>query len=104
MKKLLFIILSISTATACAQNKVMVAAHRGDWRNEPENSVRGFLSAVKMGVDVVELDLEKSKDGEIIILHDHTLTRSTTGRGKPADYTLAELKMFHLRDGLGAPT
>ncbi|HZY35950.1 MAG TPA: glycerophosphodiester phosphodiesterase family protein [Mucilaginibacter sp.] len=82
----------------------MVAAHRGDWRNEPENSVRGFLSAVKMDVDIVELDLEKSKDGQIIILHDHTLNRSTTGKGKPGDYTLAELKTFRLRDGLGVPT
>ena len=83
---------------------IMVAAHRGDWRNEPENSIRGFLSAVKMGVDIVELDLEKSKDGQIIILHDHTLNRSTTGKGKPSDYTLAELKTLHLRDGLGVPT
>jgi glycerophosphoryl diester phosphodiesterase len=95
---------SILSTLVCAQNKVMVAAHRGDWRNEPENSIRGFLSAVKMGVDMVELDLEKSKDGEIIILHDHTLDRSTTGKGKPGQYTLAELKTFHLRDGLHVPT
>lgn len=96
--------LLLLTTLACAQNKVLVAAHRGDWRNEPENSVRGFLSAAKMGVDIVELDLEKSKDGEIIILHDHTLDRSTTGKGKPGNYTLAQLKTFHLRDGLRVPT
>jgi glycerophosphoryl diester phosphodiesterase len=57
-----------------------------------------------MGVDIVELDLEKSKDGELIILHDPTLNRSTTGKGKPGDYTLVELKTLRLRDGLGVPT
>lgn len=96
--------LSALTTLVCAQNKVMVAAHRGDWRSEPENSVRGFLSAVKMGVDIVELDLERSKDGQLIVLHDHTLNRSTTGKGNAGDYTLAELKTFRLRDGLGVPT
>lgn len=83
---------------------IMVIAHRGDWRNAPENSLYAYQRAIDLGVDIIEVDLEKSKDDVIIILHDHTLNRSTTGRGKPSDYTLAELKKFRLRDGLGAPT
>jgi len=84
--------------------QVMVIAHRGDWRNAPENSLYAYQQAIELGVDMIEVDLEKSKDGVLIILHDHTLNRTTTGKGQPGDYTLAELKRFHLRDGLGAPT
>ena len=84
-----------------AQNKIMVTSHRGDWRNEPENSVRGFLSAAKMGVDVVELDLKMTKDSYVVVMHDATINRTTDGKGKPEDYTLAELKKFRLKNGLG---
>ncbi|RDC57536.1 glycerophosphodiester phosphodiesterase [Pedobacter chinensis] len=83
---------------------IMVASHRGDWRNAPENSLQAFSSAMAMGVDIIELDLKLSKDNVLIILHDQTLNRSTTGKGKPSDFTLTELKEFRLRDGLGAPT
>jgi len=85
-------------------DQVLVIAHRGDWRNAPENSLYAYQRAIDLGVDMIEVDLEKSKDGVLIILHDHTLNRTTTGKGKPGDYTLAELKRLHLRDGLGAPT
>ncbi len=82
----------------------MVAAHRGDWRNAPENSLRAFQYAAAMGVDIVELDLNKTKDGEIVIMHDQTVDRTTNGKGKPSDYTLEEIKKFGLRNGLGRVT
>lgn len=78
----------------------MVAAHRGDWRNAPENSLRAFIYAADMGVDFVELDLAKTKDGELVIMHDGTIDRTTDGKGQPADYTLAELRKFRLRSGM----
>ncbi|MCQ6960425.1 glycerophosphodiester phosphodiesterase family protein [Mucilaginibacter aquariorum] len=83
---------------------VMVTAHRGDWRNAPENSLLAFKYAVAMGVDIIELDLNKTKDGVIIIMHDQTINRTTDGKGSPGDYTLAELKKFHLKNGLGRVT
>ena len=89
---------------ANAQNKILITAHRGDWRNEPENSVRAFTFAAAMGVDIVELDLKKTKDGAIVIMHDETINRTSDGEGKPADYTLAELKKFRLRNGMGRVT
>jgi glycerophosphoryl diester phosphodiesterase len=85
-------------------SNVMVTAHRGDWRNAPENSLLGFKFAIEMGVDIIELDLNKSKDGEIVIMHDQTIDRTTNGKGKPGDFTLAELKKFHLKNGLGRVT
>lgn len=84
--------------------KIMVAAHRGDWRNAPENSLSAYRYAMAMGVDIIEVDLKMSKDSVLVILHDQTLNRSTTGKGKPSDFNLAELKEMRLRDGLGAPT
>ena len=87
-----------------ASKNVMVAAHRGDWRNAPENSIPALLNSIQMGVDIVELDLKKTKDGYLIVLHDKTLDRSTTGKGSPEEYTLEEIKKFRLRNGLGRPT
>lgn len=86
------------------EQKVLVTAHRGDWRNAPENSLRAFQYAVAMGVDMVELDLKKTKDNAIVIMHDATINRTTNGNGKPADYTLQELKNFRLKNGLGRAT
>lgn len=103
----LFILTAAFFGNICqttAQNKVMVTAHRGDWRNAPENSLQAFQLAAKMGVDIVELDLKKTKDGEIVIMHDATINRSTNGTGKPADYTLEEIKKFRLKNGLGRVT
>jgi glycerophosphoryl diester phosphodiesterase len=47
-----------------------VVAHRADWRHEPENSIPGIEAAIKMGVDMVEIDLKKSKDGVLLLMHD----------------------------------
>ena len=51
-------------------NSVLVVAHRGDWRNFPENSLEGIENAIKMGVDIVELDVQRTQDGVLILMHD----------------------------------
>ena len=84
--------------------KVIVVSHRGDWRFAAENSVEGFNSSVGVGVNMVELDITKTKDGKLILLHDKTLDRTTTGKGKPGDYTLSEINSLFLRNGCGVPT
>lgn len=83
---------------------IMVAAHRGDWRNAPENSLQAYRLAIEMGVDIIEIDLNKTSDGVIVIMHDQTIDRTTDGKGKPSDYTLEQLRKFHLRNGLGRLT
>jgi glycerophosphoryl diester phosphodiesterase len=57
-----------------------------------------------MGVDIIELDLNKTKDGVVVVMHDQTIDRTTDGKGSPGDYTLVELKKFHLKNGLGRVT
>lgn len=81
--------------------KVMVVAHRGDWRHAPENSLQAIKNCIDMGVDIVEIDIRKTKDGHLVVIHDKTLDRTTTGQGKVADWTLDSLKTLYLKNGLG---
>ncbi len=82
----------------------MVVAHRGDWRNAPENSLWALQLAIDQGVDMVEIDLAMSKDSVLFLMHDKTIDRTTTGKGLPADYIWEQLQAFNLRDGLGVAT
>ncbi len=82
-------------------NHVFVIAHRGDWRNAPENSIQSIKNCIEMGVDIVEVDISETKDGKLILMHDFTLDRTTTGSGNVKDYTLEELKKLNLRYEIG---
>lgn len=83
---------------------VLVIAHRGDWRNFPENSLEAFSSAIEMDVDIIEMDVAKTKDNQLVILHDKTLDRTTNGKGLVSDWTLDSLRKLYLKDGLGIET
>lgn len=71
-----------------------VCAHRGDNACFPENTVPAFLSAAEKGAAMVEMDVKRCKTGELVIMHDPTVDRTTTGTGKVADLTFAELRSF----------
>ena len=83
---------------------ILVVSHRGDWRNAPENSLQAIQNCIDMGVDMVEIDLKKTKDGHLVLMHDKTINRTMNGKGKPEDYTLAELREFFLKGGHGQKT
>ena len=83
---------------------VFVIAHRADWRNFPENSLEAIESAIKMGVDVVELDVHRTVDGALVICHDKTINRTTNGKGKIAELTLDSIRNCRLRAGHNAVT
>ena len=83
---------------------IFVIAHRGDWRNAPENSLQSIEKAIAMKVDMIELDIQPTKDGSFICMHDETLDRTSTGKGPIKDYTTEELKKFVLRSGNGIKT
>ncbi|WP_205503756.1 glycerophosphodiester phosphodiesterase family protein [Rufibacter psychrotolerans] len=84
--------------------QVLVVAHRGDWRNAPENSLQAIKNAMAMGVDVVEIDIQRTKDGHLVLMHDKTIDRTTTGQGRVEDHTLAELRQLYLKGGHGVAT
>ena len=70
----------------------MLAAHRGDRVHFPENTMPAFEAALKISIDQIELDLHMTKDGRILIMHDHTLDRTTNGTGLICDKTMAEIR------------
>lgn len=69
-----------------------IIAHRGDSQYFPENTIPAFLSAEKIGVDVIETDVHLTADCKVVIWHDETLDRETDGSGKVENFTLEELK------------
>ncbi len=81
------------------------AAHRGGALLWPENSLLAFRNAAEvLGADFLECDVHLSKDGEVVVIHDPTLDRTTDGRGPVRERTLAELRALHLRDHAGTLT
>lgn len=78
-----------------------VAAHRGQWRDHPENSLPAILQAARDGAEVIEIDIKRTKDGHLVLMHDDTVDRTTSGSGRVEDLTLAQIKDLRLRQGLG---
>lgn len=84
--------------------RVLVASHRADWRGWPENSLPAIESAINMGVDIVELDLQCTADSQLIIMHDSKIDRTTTGKGRVGELTLDSIRTFHLKNGVNIKT
>lgn len=83
---------------------VLVVAHRGDWRNACENSLEAIENAIRLGVDIIEVDLQRTKDGKLILMHDRKLDRTTTGKGLVAETTLEEIRQLKLKNGCSIRT
>ena len=88
----------------CDESSVIVVAHRADWRNFPENSLEAIQSSVDMGVDMLEIDVQRTKDGVLMLMHDHDLNRMTNGTGNIADTTWEEISKLNLKDHQGNMT
>ena len=94
-----------------ASKKVLVASHRGDWRNYPENSIPAIESVIRMGADIVELDVHMTADSVLVLCHDADVKRTTNfskvfrsepdKSAKVADLTLAEIKRLSLKRAHG---
>ncbi|HRO45171.1 glycerophosphodiester phosphodiesterase family protein [Agriterribacter sp.] len=110
---LLFTVLLVTIVAAAQSNldsilndfhnradRILVAAHRAEHPDFPENSVAAMKEAIRLGVDIIETDIRETKDGVMIIMHDKTVDRTTTGKGPVAGMTYAELQqLFLLHDG-----
>ena len=113
-KTLLSILLAVMALSAMAEsradrllrelrnpksNYVFVAAHRGDWRDFPENTVEAVESAIRMGCDIVEIDVHRTADGHLICMHDATINRTTNGKGAIKELTLDSIRNCKIRTG-----
>lgn len=89
---------------ASAVRDVLVMAHRGCWEGgAPEVSVAAVRACEAIGPDLVELDVQRTRDGELVLMHDETVDRMTDGRGRIADMTTAEIRALRLRERDGGP-
>jgi glycerophosphoryl diester phosphodiesterase len=83
---------------------VLVVAHRGCWKhNAPENSLSAFKACVDIGADAIEMDVRRTRDGVLVVMHDETVDRTTNGKGRVQDMTLKQLRKLRLRKGSGGP-
>lgn len=73
---------------------MIVVAHRGASAEAPENTLEAFDLALKQGARFLECDVRKTRDGKIIVIHDEKIDRTTSGKGKVAEYKLEELQEF----------
>lgn len=87
-----------------SQDNIWVAAHRGFSSDYPENTMSAFRAALDVGVDQLETDVRVTKDGELVLIHDSTVDRTTNGAGKVNTFTLAELKELDAGNGERVPT
>lgn len=78
--------------------------HRGARAYEPENTLSSYEKALELGVDAVELDVRRTKDGEIIVIHDAEVDRTTNGKGLVSQLTLKEIKQFNTEKEQKIPT
>lgn len=81
----------VPTPTVPTWPGILVVAHRGGAALAPENTLGAFANAMKIGVDMIECDVHLSKDGQLVVMHDPDLTRTTDGRGFIYQMDLAEL-------------
>ena len=82
------LIISFNTSTQATD----ACAHRGDVAAAPENTIPAFVSAVKKGAGMIEFDVQLSKDGHLVIMHDTSVDRTTNGKGRVSDLTFQELR------------
>src|SRR5271170_8058208 len=110
---LLILLIATTSAAAAADRlakKIVVIAHRGAHREAPENTLASLEKAIQIGCDYVELDVRRTKDGALVIMHDASVNRMTNGKGKIEDLTLAEIRKLEIKSrrkewsGLKMPT
>ena len=83
--------------------KLLIGGHRGNPDEFPENTLASFASAIELGVQVIECDIHLTRDGRLAVIHDHTVDRTTNGKGLVGAKTMAELKQLDAGDGEQIP-
>lgn len=95
--------MTVNYWTQSPQN-IYVAAHRGWSEQYPENTMAAFRAALSLGVDQIETDVRVTKDGQLVLIHDATVDRTTNGTGRVCDFTLEELQKLDAGNGEHVPT
>lgn len=105
MKNAIFLAVAAWAACVAAANMPTrgICAHRGNDGRQPENTVLAWANAVKLGAEMVELDVKRCKTGELVIMHDATVDRTTNGKGVVGKMTFAEIRALEANWRKGKP-
>ncbi|MEO7142965.1 MAG: glycerophosphodiester phosphodiesterase family protein [Bryobacteraceae bacterium] len=101
MFKSLLLLLAISTGVFAQSKHVVAISHRGEHLHHPENTIAAFQAAVDAGADFFELDVRTTSDGELVLMHDSTVDRTTNGKGQIANMTFAEIRKLEAGAKMG---
>jgi glycerophosphoryl diester phosphodiesterase len=82
---------------ARTEKEILVCAHRAYHKFAPENSIASIEQAIEAKIDIVEVDVNTTKDGILVLMHDNSIDRTTNGKGWISDFTFAELQQFSLK-------
>ena len=93
-----------SPASADSYTDCAYSGHRGYTRHAPENSMAAFRQAIADGANYIETDVQVTRDGAFVIMHDSTINRTTNGTGRIRDKTWAQLRTVRLSNGEPVPT
>lgn len=93
---------SLKEFVSSVDRSCLVIAHRGHWQNAPENSCAAVLSAIEIGADLVEIDIRRSRDGGLLVLHDDDTLRMTGQYLMPEQTDEAVLRALALYAGDGS--
>ena len=85
------------------RNSIVRVAHRGASAQYPENTLLAFRKAIEQGVDALEIDIHRTADAELIVMHDSTLERTTDGHGNVCDHNLQEIRQLDAGQGEKIP-
>lgn len=82
---------------ARTEKEILICAHRAYHKFVPENSIASIEQAIEAKIDIVEVDVNTTKDGILVLMHDNSIDRTTNGKGWISDFTFAELQQFYLK-------
>ncbi len=86
-----------------SRNPIVRVAHRGASAQYPENTLLAFRQAIQQGIDALEVDIHRTADDELVVMHDSTLERTTNGHGNVSDYPLQEIRQLDAGQGEKIP-
>ena len=85
-------------------SEVQILAHRGGRKDTPENTLAALSHAIEVGADWLEFDVQMTKDGVLVVIHDETVDRTTNGTGAVAELTLNQIRALDAGNGEKVPT
>lgn len=100
MRKL-FILLALALCACTSEKDLVIVGHRGAAHLAPENTVAAMEAGIAAGADMVEIDIQLSKDGYIVVCHDDTVDRTTNGSGAVSSLLWDEIKALNIKDSKG---